>query len=257
MIRFLVSAAFVWFVAFPSPQPPASQGYGGSSPEPDHLVRFHHVHYRVGDPAASMNVAASGLGGTRVILPGLGVGVRTGDEFVLYDRFDETDPPDLLQRDLAHAYAGIVAWLAAKGIAAAPATLSATRVARAPAGRYHHIAFVAADFEGTIARLGVAPLKRTAESALFDTGSGLLVEIVRESDAPDAFWCPMHPDVRSGSAGQCPLCRMTLVPMPPPKVGEYRMDVTLQRHAGGIKGMRLAIREPDSNALVLYLHHGP
>ena len=40
-------------------------------------------------------------------------------------------------------------------------------------------------------------------------------------DRPDAFWCPMHPDVRAADAGKCPLCGMTLVPIPPPRVGEY------------------------------------
>ena len=197
-----------------------------------------------------MNDAATKLEGTRVIVPGLGVGVRTDDEFVLFDRLDESDPPDLLQHDVARAYGSAVGWLQSRGISAAPASWASTRIVQAPAGRYHHLGFVTADYEATIARIGVAPVKRTSESALFDAGGGVLVEIVRENDLPDAFWCPMHPDVRSGTAGKCPLCRMDLVPMPPPKLGEYRMDVTLERNTGGMTGMRLAIREPDSNLLV-------
>ena len=236
MIRFLL-AAFVCFVAFQSPDQPQA-------------VRFHHVHFRVGDPAVAMNEAATKLGGTRVIVSGLGVGVRTDDEFVLFDRLDESDPPDLLQPDVARAYGSAVGWLQSRGISAAPASWASTRIVQAHAGRYHHLGFVTADYEGTIGRIGVTPVKRTSESALFDAGGGVLVEIVRENDLPDAFWCPMHPDVRSGTAGKCPLCRMDLVPMPPPKLGEYRMDVTLEQNTGGMTGMRLAIREPDSNLLV-------
>ena len=236
MIRFLL-AAFVCFVAF-------------QSPDQSQAVRFHHVHFRVGDPAVAMNEAATKLGGTRVIVSGLGVGVRTDDEFVLFDRLDESDPPDLLQPDVARAYGSAVGWLQSRGISAAPASWASTRIVQAHAGRYHHLGFVTADYEATIGRIGVTPVKRTSESALFDAGGGVLVEIVRENDLPDAFWCPMHPDVRSGTAGKCPLCRMDLVPMPPPKLGEYRMDVTLEQNTGGMTGMRLAIREPDSNLLV-------
>ncbi len=244
MIRFLAVAAFVCFVTFPSPESRVP------SPGQVQAVRFHHVHFRVGDPAVAMNEAATKLGGTRVIVPGLGVGVRTDAEFVLFDRLDESDPPDLLQQDVARAYGSAVGWLQSRGISAAPASWASTRIVQAHAGRYHHLGFVTGDYEDTIARIGVAPVKRTSESALFDAGGGVLVEIVRENDLPDAFWCPMHPDVRSGTAGKCPLCRMDLVPLPPPKLGEYRMDVTLEQNTGGMTGMRLAIREPDSNLLV-------
>ena len=229
----------------------ASPGARAPSPgRPQPSVRLHHVHYRVGDPAAAMNATAATLEGIRVVVPGLGVGVRAGSEFVLYDRLDETDPPDLLQRNVLHAYDAAVAWLTARGISAAPETLSASRIAQAPAARYHHLAFAAPDYDGVVQRIGAVPLKATSESALFDAGGGVLVEIVRETDLPDAFWCPMHPDVRSGTTGKCPVCGMDLVPMPPPRIGEYRLDVTLQRGARGSKGIRLAVREPGSNALV-------
>jgi len=67
--------------------------------------------------------------------------------------------------------------------------------------------------------------------------------------APDRFWCPMHPNVRSPLEGSCPICRMTLVPIPPPTVGEYRMDVTPHAagRGGGFDGLRLAFYEPGSN----------
>ena len=41
-------------------------------------VRFHHAHYVVGDPSAAMSEAARRTEGMRVILQGLGVGVRAG-----------------------------------------------------------------------------------------------------------------------------------------------------------------------------------
>ena len=244
MIRRVVSAAFVAFVTFASPESLVP------SPGQVQAVRFHHVHYRVSDPAAAMNEAAAKLDGTRVIVSGLGVGVRTDDTFVLFDRLDESDPPDLLPGDLPQAYGSAVGWLQARGMSAMPAHIASTRIVQAHAGRYHHLGFAAEDFEGTLARIGVTPVKRTSESALFDAGGGVLVEIVREGDLPDAFWCPMHPDVRSGTPGNCPLCRMDLVPMPPPKLGEYRMDVTLRQNASGVRGMRLTVREPGSDVLV-------
>ena len=254
MIRVLLSAAFVLLVSAPSPQPPApnsgSEGDTPQPPAPRGEVRFHHVHYRVADPATAMNETAVKLQGRRVVVSGLGVGVRIADQFVLYDRLDETDPPDLLQRNIEHAYAAAVNWLKSRGVLTSPGTLAASPIARASSARYHHVGFAAADYDGIVARIAATPLKQTTESALFDTGGGLLVEIVREPDLPDAFWCPMHPDVRSGTRGRCPLCRMDLVPMPSPAVGEYRMDVAPVRGPRGLEGMRLAVREPDTNALV-------
>ena len=52
-----------------------------------------------------------------------------------------------------------------------------------------------------------------------DTLTGPVDDIVvRDTDRPDAFWCPMHPDVRSPDAETCHLCGMALVPIPPPKL---------------------------------------
>ena len=48
---------------------------------------------------------------------------------------------------------------------------------------------------------------------------------------------------------------MSLVPIPPPKIGEYRLDVTPLRNSGarGLSGLALAVREPGTNALVTRL----
>jgi Heavy metal binding domain len=73
------------------------------------------------------------------------------------------------------------------------------------------------------------------------------------SDAPrDAFWCPMHPNVRSPQAGKCPVCSMDLVPIPPPRIGQYRLEVT--RDGTGrtrqARTYRFVVRDPQSNAVV-------
>src|SRR4029434_11152635 len=58
----------------------------------------------------------------------------------------------------------------------------------------------------------------------------------------------MHPDIRSAVAGKCPLCRMELVPIPPPRVGEYRMDIAVTAApGGGASKLRLTIRDPATD----------
>ena len=209
-------------------------------------ARFHHVHYRVADPAAAMTEAAARLGGTRQVVSGLGVGVDRGDVYVLYDRLEESDPAEHAQRPLADAYDAAVRWLQGKGIVVGVGGVE--KVSGAPTARYHHLAFAVSAFDEAVARAG-APLTRREDSAIFDAGE-VLVEIVRDTDLPDAFWCPMHPDVRSGTAGTCRLCAMDLVPIPPPKVGEYKVDVVVLRTRTGASGVRLTVRDPETNALV-------
>jgi hypothetical protein len=177
------------------------------------------------------------LGGVRQVVPGLGVGVKVGDVFVLFDRGEGPTAP----RPASDLVGASTRWLKASGIDAPSPSLPF------PPGA-DHVAFATADFEALVARLGT-PVRRTADAALFET-AGVLVEIVRDTDLPDAYWCPMHPDVRSATAGKCPLCAMDLIPIPPPKVGEYKLDVTVQRSARGVRGLTLTVREPDTNALV-------
>ena len=203
-------------------------------------VRLHHVHYNVGDPSAAMADVIAKAGGTRQIVPGLGVGVKIGDVFVLFDRADA----DSSARTAAESFSAAADWLKAKGLSVVASDVSRLSLAAGP----HHMAFATSNFDAVVDRLGT-PVTRRGESALFDAG-GVLLEIVRETELPDAFWCPMHPDVRSGTTGKCPLCAMDLVPIPPPKIGEYNLDVALQRTARGASGLTLTVREPDTNALV-------
>jgi hypothetical protein len=218
---------------------PGSQVLGSLS------ARLHHVHYRVEDPSAAMAALVERVGGTREVVSGLGVGVRIGGIFYLFDRGDAASRSDERTR-LASAYERAIAWLRGKGIAVD--TDGAAALADAPPTPYHHLAFAAEGFEAAIARAGT-PLEQRPDSALYDAG-GVLVEIVRETELPDAFWCPMHPDVRSGRAGTCHLCGMALVPIPPPKVGEYRLDVAVHRTKAGASGLKLTVRTPDTNEVV-------
>src|SRR5262245_53601932 len=75
------------------------------------------------------------------------------------------------------------------------------------------------------------------------------------AQAPDAYWCPMHPGVRAPAPGKCPLCAMALVPIRPPSSGEYHMDVgvTAGPHGRGLSGLRLSITNPIDGAPLLDL----
>jgi hypothetical protein len=219
-------------------------------------VRFHHVHYRVGDPSAAMNHVAAKVDGARVMLPGLGVGVRAGGEFLLFDRLDPSDKPAITQLPVTDAYRAAVAWLRNHGVTASPETAASLHISADLVHEiYDHLAFVAADLNavrGQLARAGATPARSNEDSLLFSADDGLMVEIVRDADRPDAFWCPMHPDVRSADRTNCHLCRMELVPIPPPKLGEYKLEVTQLRkgRAPGLSGLKLSITEPDSNETV-------
>ena len=201
-----------------------------------------------------MSDLARRTGAVRVIASGLGVGVRAGREYMLFDRLDAAAAEPAPQPPLPQAYDEARRWLARRGVDVEPAALSASAFAgNWPDARYEHIAFATADPSGVAERLtdaGGEALRRSEDAVLFDAGHGLLIEIVRDADRADAYWCPMHPDVRSPDAGTCPRCGMSLVPIPPPKLGEYRIDVTQLRNREPLTtGLELAVREPDTGAL--------
>jgi hypothetical protein len=212
-------------------------------------VRFHHLHYLVDDPGGAMRDAARQLNGSSVILQGVGVGVRSGREYVLFDRIT-AEAASRPASDPARAYADAVRWLASGGIAVQPASLAETSIAAAPAfGVFDHIAFAAIDPREISTRLPARSRSATEDSVRFNLPSGSVVEIVRDTDAPDAYWCPMHPDVRRPGAGKCPRCGMALVPIPPPRLGEYRLDVAFDtERTGALSGLRLVVRDPESQS---------
>jgi len=257
MVRSVAAALFVLCVAAPGADvaPDLAQTPAGS--EPRGIVRVHHLHFHVGDPAAAMQAYADRLGGTRTILQGLGVGVRVGTHYLLFDRDRGTGParadvPDAIRA----AYRSALPWLSARGVQVQSGDFESLPLAAlTTVPPLDHIAFVSADYAGTVDLIvsrGGTPVSRTSDAALFAAPDGTRIEVVRDTDAPDAFWCPMHPDVRSSSSGKCPICAMDLVPIPPPKLGEYRMDVGVSAGAGGrgLGAIRVTLREPESSARV-------
>jgi Heavy metal binding domain len=207
-------------------------------------ARFHHLHYRVEDPGAALAPAVERVKGTRALLPGLGVGVRVGQQYVLFER----EGPETSSATAADAYAEAVAWLAARGLLVQPRTLSETNVAAGmPDAAFDHLAFAVDDLRSVLSTLKTSPLMATDDAARFRLASGVILELVRDTDRPDSHWCPMHPDVRRPGTGTCPRCGMALVPIPPPRLGEYRLDVTaVPRARGGVSGFRLTVRDPQS-----------
>jgi hypothetical protein len=175
---------------------------------------------------------------------------------MIFDRLDETDPPSTKQMPVAEAYRAAVAWLGRQGVTAAPAdAASRPPLTALPGERYHHVAFAANDLDEIAQRLTGAHttvIRRTGDAVLFDAGNGLRVELVRETGREETFWCPMHPDVRSPDGGACHVCGMNLVPIPPPKLGEYKLDVGQipKSPGGGLSGLKFTVRDPESNAVV-------
>ena len=199
-----------------------------------------------------MNAAATSFNGTRVLLRGLGVGARIGNEYVLFDRLDGNETTGDRHQSAEEAYIAARAWLAQRGVEVESTTTSARSALAKLFGDevLDHVAFTTADTSlvmSTLLGKGAKPTRQTDDSRVFRTANGD-IEIVRDIDAPDAFWCPMHPDIRSSVSGKCPLCRMDLVPIPPPRVGEYRMDIAVTAAAGGrgASKLRLTFRDPGT-----------
>lgn len=218
------------------------------------FLRFHHFHYRVDDPWEAMRRAADTFQAPRVLLRGLGVGVRVGDEYVLFDRSDATEPSDPRDHRPETVYTSAAEWLRAHGFPAPGGGGNSRRAQIADAFRglsLDHVAFVAPDLPGAVGALrerSARPMRQTEASAFFRVRDGITIEIVRDTDAPDAYWCPMHPDVRSSATGKCPLCGMAFVPMPAARLGEYRMDVVATPGArrSGLAKLRMTLRDPET-----------
>jgi hypothetical protein len=132
-------------------------------------LRFHHLHFNVTDPAASMNALAAKVQGTRVILQGLGVGVRSGDHYVLFDRAD--DDPGVPATGAVDRYRRGVAWLKPRGATVEPPGLQGSAFAAVEmAGTIDHIAFSTSDLAAAVDALsaaGAVPVRRTDDAARF------------------------------------------------------------------------------------------
>jgi hypothetical protein len=215
-------------------------------------LRFHHFHYRVGDPSEAMRHTAAVFQGTRVLLRGLGVGVRIGDEYVLFDRADATETLGTLDNRPETAYTSAVEWLRAHGFPLPGSGVIRAQIADAFRDMpLDHLAFAASDLPGAVGALrerSAIPIRQTEASAFFRVRDAMTIEIVRDTDAPDAYWCPMHPDIRSSATGRCSTCGMALVPMPTPRLGEYRMDVVATPGTGraAVAKLRVTLRDPET-----------
>ena len=147
-------------------QAPAGPGRG-SSP----VLRFHHWHYRVGDPSAAMRQAAATFQGVRVLLRGLGVGVRIGDEYVLFDRAESAEPRSATSTDEPRTRAPSNG--SARTDSRRPETGSSRRARIADAFReslLDHVAFVSPDLPravGALRERGAVPIRETGSAALF------------------------------------------------------------------------------------------
>ena len=222
---------------------------GGQEPV---AARFHHVHYTVDDPAEAMADTVKVTDGVRVIVQGFGVGVRTGREFVLFDR-RSSQTARARGTSAAAAYRSAAALLQSSGFAVDPPASDRSRALQAvPALAADHVGFAVDDVTAAVARLearGARVLHRGHVAVVLEAEDGLKIEILMDTDREERFWCPMHPDVRSADAGTCPLCAMDLVAIPPPKVGEYGLNVTLDRDraSGTVRRLRFEVREPGTN----------
>ena len=231
---------------------------GRTSPR-EIVCRFHHVHVRVPEPAAAINTANAQLQGSRTLLRGHGAGVRAGGQYVIFDREDSAsvDGRDYGAPTYQQVrYRQASEWLEARGVTIEPPAFATTAIATGvPPARIDAVAFSVVDLDAAaqwFQAKGETPVSRSDDTVRFQVSPDLAVEIIRETDRPDAFWCPMHLDVRSASAGTCPICGMDLVPIPPPKIGSYRLDVVIvpARSKSGASGIRLTVRDPETNAPV-------
>lgn len=190
-------------------------------------ARFHHLHLTVADPAAAMRLVSEGASGTSVILQGLGVGVRVGERYFLFER--GRGEPATPAAEMARRYRAAARWLAERGASVDPWELEpeVLEVQRA-SGVLDHIAFAVPNLDTAVETLGahgIVPIRRTADAATFVMADGERLEIVLDTDRPAAYWCPMHADVRSPAAGRCGRCGMDLVPIPPSRHGAYHLDL--------------------------------
>jgi catechol 2,3-dioxygenase-like lactoylglutathione lyase family enzyme len=239
-------------------------------------IRFHHIHARVADPAAAMERYTRANGCEGAILPGLGVGVRCGDTHVLFDRRDTLPAAPVARASVSVTGRGPDARVAVRVVAPDPSACatwidaslgrnSSSNVAfvsnadgRNFDDEMTHVAFGVRDPASVLARLvssGARVVARGSDAGVVVAPCGLVVEIVRDQGAgPDAFWCPMHPDVRSPIEGTCPLCRMTLVPIPPPTFGDYHLTVDAAPAGPNRFGFTLRIDDPARDSRVTSFH---
>src|SRR5687767_8146509 len=111
-------AIIVWFVLQVVP--------GAGKGPPSVAVRLHHLHYRTSNVTAALADGVRQHGGSRVLLQGLGVGVRAEQHYVLFDvrsaledaaaEAPDRSPEIGHEEDVSGRYRAALKWLNAKGV---------------------------------------------------------------------------------------------------------------------------------------------
>ena len=217
-----------------------------SGPPLTTAVRLHHVHVMVAEPAIAMREATGRVDGSvRAILQGHGPGVRKDGQYIVFDRERAAASPATTACDASIRAA--VAWLKSSAIAVSELEFSMASANRdAPCITVAFAADQPADIVERLRARGIEPSDAPAGEPRYRLASGLTIEILEDPDRPDTHWCPMHPDVRAPRPGRCPQCKMDLVPMPAPQVGEYGLDLTMDAAADGQLRFRFVVTEPAS-----------
>jgi len=230
-------------------------------------LRFHHLHVRVADPTTAMAKYVRANGCISVVVQGVGVGIRCGRSYLLFDRNDRPADGTVAKASIKVSGSGERATITARvstgdpngartwirerlGIDPAPAiTFAGKSDERSMPDEITHIAFASADPGPIVASLKASTsiISLSEDATVVSGPGGLPIEIVRDAGLdPDAYWCPMHPDVRSPAPGTCPRCNMTLVPIPPPAFGDYRMHVDSSPLGQGRDRLTIRLTNPSA-----------
>ena len=219
-----------------SPQTPVDPRPGG--PPSTATLRFHHFHYRAGDPSEAMRHAADMFQGMRVLLRGLGVGVRVGDEYVLFDRTDASELHRCRRQPAGNVLRNAVEWLRLHGFPP-PGGGANSRRAQSPTSfrglPLDHVAFMAPDLPRAVARFRERSAIPIRENGGFGAIPRARWNHDRNRPRHGCARCVLVPDaprrqIRRGRNNvRCAAWRSS--PCPPPVIGEYRMDVVATRAA--------------------------
>jgi hypothetical protein len=222
------------------------QGSPGAPPQVQPLVRLHHVHAVVPDPATAMSDATGRVDGSvRAILQGHGPAIRKDGQYIVFDR-DSSEARGGASA-CESSIRGALDWVTASGVAVTDRDFFLTAALRG--ARCVKVGVAAEQPAVVVDHLrarGIEPLARRETEAAYRLASGLIVEILDDPDRPDTHWCPMHPDVRAAGPRTCPRCAMNLVLIPPPQVGEYGLDVTIDSAPGDQIRFGFVVTEPST-----------
>ena len=98
-----------------------------------------------------------------------------------------------------------------------------------------------------------APVRQIPVSAGLATSAALAAETAGELEYELGYMCPMHPDITSGTAGTCPICRMDLMVGRLFDMRNYGFElrtVPALVKAGEKATLELIVRHPDTDEIV-------